>query len=214
MKVKYIFTFLLVLSLLSLHYAYANAEETPKPSSSDSEVVSSPKPEKRSFFNLFTKFEGDKTPEPKGSPRALETERLEEKRLRFCQDHEEEFRKRNENLEKLTLKMINVFDEIAKRVEDYYNQKLVPNGKTLSNYDALANDIEEKKNAAQSALDKAKADASGFSCNLANPKENLNQFRLDMQAVKKALHEYRTSIKNLIVAIRTLVGKTPEPADQ
>lgn len=84
--------------------------------------------------------------------------------------------------------------------------KVVPSGKTIANYDSLVADIQAKKSAVQTALSIAQNDANSFSCTGDDPKGQLTQFRKDMQAVKKALKEYRTSIKNLIVAVRSVTG--------
>ncbi len=94
------------------------------------------------------------------------------------------------------------FDAIAKRVEDYYISKVVPSGKTVTNYDSLVSEIQNKKQATQTALGKAQTDANSFSCSGNDPKGQLTQFRTDMQTVKSALKDYRTAIKNLIVAVR------------
>jgi hypothetical protein len=106
----------------------------------------------------------------------------------------------------LVSKIIERFDDIAARVENFYTSKLVPKGKTLGNYDALVADIQSKKTAVNAALTKAQSDINGFSCTADDPKGLLRQYRLDMQAVKGALQDYRKSIKNLIVAVRGLVG--------
>ena len=86
--------------------------------------------------------------------------------------------------------------------------QLLPNvsGKTVSNYDALLADIQTKKSAVSTALQKGKDDFKSFSCTGDNPKGALTQFREDMQLVKQGLKDYRTSIKNLIVAVHSVVG--------
>ena len=99
------------------------------------------------------------------------------------------------------------FDAIAAKVQDYYTSKLVPAGKTVSNYDALVADIQTKKSAIQTALTKAQTDISGFSCTGSDPKGLLKKFSEDMKSVKQALNDYRTAIKNLIVAVHSVTGE-------
>jgi hypothetical protein len=53
----------------------------------------------------------------------------------------------------------------------------------------------------------AQTNSTNFSCDGNDPKGLLTQFRTDMQTVKQALHDYRTSIKNLIVAVRSVTGE-------
>ena len=135
------------------------------------------------------------------------TQKLNAVKLKVCQNKESAIQKRNTQLTKMADNMLTKFDGIARKVETYYTSKAIPNGKTISNYDALVSEIGTKKAAVQTNLDKANTDATAFDCNGDSPKTQLTQFRTDMQAVKQSLKDYRTSIKNLIVAIRS-VSKT------
>lgn len=137
----------------------------------------------------------------------------DEKRLKVCQIHERNIKNRAEHLQALVDKMFDKFDRIATRVENFYTTKLVPQGKTLPNYTALVADIATKKAAVTTAVEKAKADIAGFSCTTsADPKADMTTYRLDMQAVKSALQDYRKSIRNLIVAVRGLAGESASPS--
>lgn len=98
------------------------------------------------------------------------------------------------------------FDAIAQRVEDYYTNTVVPSGKTVANYANLVSDIQAEKAAVQAPVTQAQNNANSFSCTSNDPKETLTQFRKDMQAVQQALKDYRTSIKNLIVAVHSVTG--------
>lgn len=140
-------------------------------------------------------------------------DKLEGTRLNSCKEVEKNLTTRSTHLSELVTNMEKVFTAIAQRVENYYITKLVPTGKTLPNYDALVADITTKQNAIAPLVDAASKDFSGFTCGSDNPKAQITQFRTDMQAVTAALHDYRTSIKNLIVAIRTLgEAGSPEPS--
>lgn len=134
--------------------------------------------------------------------------KLTEVKLKVCQKKEAAIKKRDDQLNKMAETMLTKFADIATRVETYYTSKVVPSGKTVSNYDALVAEIGTKKTAVQTALTKANTDATAFSCTSDNPKGQLTQFRTDMQMVKQALKDYRTAIKNLIVAIRSVTGTT------
>lgn len=135
--------------------------------------------------------------------------RLNEAKLRACQAKENALKKRSEHLGKLASTMGEKFAAIAQRVEEYYTTKAVPGGKTIANYDSLVSDIQTKKAAVQTALTQAQTDAAGFTCTGDNPKGQLTQFKGGMKAVIKALKDYRTSIKNLIVAVRSVTGPGP-----
>lgn len=134
--------------------------------------------------------------------------RLTEAKLRACQAREDAIKKRATRLAQLAANMESRFDKHAQRVEEYYTSKVVPSGKTVANYDSLVADIQAKKTAVATALSTAQNDANNFSCEGTDPKGQLTQFRKDMQAVKRALKDYRTSIKNLIVAVRSVTGTT------
>jgi len=135
-------------------------------------------------------------------------QKLTEAKLKACQNRENAIQTRSKQLTKTAENMLTTFDKIAERVEQYYTSKVVPSGKTVPNYDALVADITSKKQTVQTDLDKATADATAFSCTGNDPKGQLTQFRTDMQTVKKDLKEYRTAIKNLIVAVRKVTGTT------
>jgi len=150
-----------------------------------------------------------------GNPTGVQQERrqqaqnrLTEVKLKACQARENAIKKRSEHLGQLASNMEEKFDAIAKRVEEYYTTKVVPSGKTVANYDSLVADIQAKKGAVQTALATAQRDAGSFACDGNDPKGQLLQFREDMRAVKSALKDYRTSIKNLIVAVHSVTGTT------
>lgn len=141
-----------------------------------------------------------------GQARQQAQTRLSEAKLRTCQAREDSIKRRASRLTQLATNMESKFEKHAQRVEDYYTSKVVPSGKTVANYDSLVANIAAKKAAVQAALSTAQNDAANFSCTGDDPKGQLTQFRKDMQAVKKALKDYRTSIKNLIVAVRSVTG--------
>ena len=150
-----------------------------------------------------------------GNPTGVQQERrqqvqnrLTEAKLKACQVRENIIKKRAERLGKLAKTIEEKFDAIAKRVEDYYVSKVVPSGKTVANYDSLIADIQTKKGAVQTALTQAQTNAASFSCTSDDPKGQMARFKDDMQAVKSALKDYRTSINDLIVAVRSVTGET------
>lgn len=133
---------------------------------------------------------------------------LDDVKVKFCQKKEEIIKKRMVELINLVVKMETKFDAIAGRVKEYYTNKAIPSGKVVTNYDALIADISAKKGIVDTKLATAQTNADSFVCTMDKPGKLLIQFKTDMQIVKKALHDYRTSIKNLIVAIRGVMGET------
>ena len=131
-------------------------------------------------------------------------------KLKVCQTKVSGITKRVAQLNRFVTNMVGKFDAIALRVESFYETKVVASGKSLSNYDELVTDIDTQKGLVAKALAKAQTDSEGFVCEEGDPKGLLNQYRLNMQAVKQALGDYRKSIRNLIVGVHTLVPTTTD----
>ncbi len=143
-----------------------------------------------------------------------------ELKLRACQAKEQVIKTRMDNLTRLAGTIIDVFDKIDMRVEEFYQNKVVANGGSVPNYSVLVSDIQSKKSKVTSDLNKATVDSQAFNCNLGSPKDALTMFRQDMQTVKSDLKDYRTSIKNLIVAVKSVastmeknLSSTPKPTE-
>jgi hypothetical protein len=129
--------------------------------------------------------------------------------LKACQAKESSIKTRMESLTDLSTNIEKVFDSIATRIEDFYTNKVIPSGKTVGNYGTLVADIASKKVIVTADLATAQKLVDNFSCTNDKPKTLLTQFRLDMQKVKQDLKNYRTSIKNLLVAVK---GMAPSPS--
>lgn len=137
---------------------------------------------------------------------AVRQSRLNTARLRVCQARESVIKKRTAQLTKLAVNMEQKFSDITGRVENYYTSKAVPAGKTISNYNQLVSDIQTHKTDVKTALTAAQNASAAFSCSGDDPKSQLVIYRENMKLVKKALSDYRTSIKNLIVAVHSAAG--------
>lgn len=133
---------------------------------------------------------------------------LEGNKLKACESIEKVLTNRSSHLVDLVSKMEKVFTSIALGVENYYINKVVPTGVTLPNYDALVADITTKQNALTPLVTAAQTDAANFSCTGDNPGALMTQYRTDMKGVLTGLQEYRKSIRNLIVAVRGLLGNS------
>ncbi|HSX58003.1 MAG TPA: hypothetical protein VLE47_01890 [Candidatus Saccharimonadales bacterium] len=142
------------------------------------------------------------------SQAALRQEKLEAVKEKVCETKKTNIVRRSTKLAERAENQINNFDQKATKVETYYTDKLVPKGITLDNYNDLVADVAAKKQAATDAVDAAKAAAQSFDCSGNDPKGQLNNFHTDMQNAIKAMKEFRVSIINLIVAVRTASGKT------
>lgn len=126
----------------------------------------------------------------------------DEQRLKRCEVKEKVLTTRTESLTRMTTNMKEKFTAIVERVKAFATDKNL----TVENYDTLLADIETNKTAVDTALASASASAASFSCDSDDPKSALTSFRENMQAVKQALKDYRTSIKNFIMAVKLAAG--------
>lgn len=139
--------------------------------------------------------------------RATAAAKRDEAKVRACEVKEKVLDNRITSLTRLVTNMEKKFSAIVERVKKHYTEKILPKGETVENYDALLSDIDSKKTAVDSALAATKASSDSFSCDSDDPKATLTQFRKDMQAVKSALKDYRKSIRDLIVAVKSITGQ-------
>ncbi|MDO8498180.1 MAG: hypothetical protein Q7S44_00075 [bacterium] len=127
-------------------------------------------------------------------------------KLKACQAREAVVKNRSAKIVGMMDNMLTKFSSISGRVQNFYTNKVVPGGQTVENYDTLVADIQNKQASAQAALQTAKNDAAAFSCTSGTPRDQMTAFRKDMQAVKTALKDFRTSVRNLIVAVHSVTG--------
>lgn len=132
--------------------------------------------------------------------------RLEENRLRVCQVKEKMITTRSNNMVQHANRLIAIFDSIATRIQNYYMSRLVPQGKILPNYEALVLAIQTNRSAVAPLLEAIQTDVTNFSCVGDDPKGQLDQFKEDMHAVIAGLKTYKTSVRNLIVAVASIRG--------
>lgn len=128
--------------------------------------------------------------------------------LTACQSHEQVLKTRMDNLVRFATNMMDTFNRISLRVQEFYKNKVLTQGKTVGNYDALLADISVKQAVVKSDINIAQSDVNDFVCTGVDPKGHLTQFRIDMQSVKRSLKDYRTSIKNLIVAVHSVASES------
>lgn len=132
--------------------------------------------------------------------------RLEAAKLRVCQLREKNIVDRSNRMIRHANRMLEVFDSIATRIQNYYLTRLVPQGKILPNYDALVLDIQTKKTAVTPLLEAVTADVTNFKCDADDPRGQLDQFKEDIHAVIAGLKAYKRSVRNLIVAVASIRG--------
>jgi hypothetical protein len=131
-------------------------------------------------------------------------DRLAGRRLKACQAHQAAIQTIMTRAGKRGDNHIAFFTKITERVETFYQNK----GKTLATYDQLVSAVAAKKAAAQAAVNAVKTADTTFDCNGDNPKAQVAVFRAEIKAEIAAIKEYRTSVKNLIVGVKSVQGST------
>ncbi len=125
-------------------------------------------------------------------------------KLKICDKRQSAITDKMSRIAERGQKQLDLFSSIATRVETFYANK----GVTLTNYDALVAAVDAQKVVSQAAVDAVKADKADFKCDGTDPAGAATSFKADLKSEITALKDYRTSVKNLIVGVKSVV--TPE----
>ncbi|MDB5187187.1 MAG: hypothetical protein JWM07_659 [Candidatus Saccharibacteria bacterium] len=127
-------------------------------------------------------------------------EKLSATKLQICKDRKAHIDTRVTRISERATKHLALFDSIAERVQAFY----VTKGNTLENYDELVADMGAKKAAAETAVEALEAQKGGFDCEGTNPKSAITTYKTTLLDTIAVLKEYRTSVKNLIVGVKSV----------
>ncbi len=130
--------------------------------------------------------------------------RLSDAKLRVCQTRQTVITNTMSRISDRGQKQLDLFNGIAGNVEKFYTDK----GKVLSNYDALVADVNAKQAAAQLAVNAIKTPATSFSCDGTDPMGVADGFKSMLKIEIESLNTYKTSIKNLIVGVKSVQTQT------
>lgn len=130
--------------------------------------------------------------------------KLSDAKLKSCQNREKAITNKMARISDRGQKQLDLFSSIAEKTEKFYADK----GKTLSNYDVLVADVATQKAAAQTAVDAVKSTSIEFKCDGTDPKGAASSFKVALKSEIDALKAYKTSVKNLIVGVKSVQGTT------
>jgi hypothetical protein len=130
--------------------------------------------------------------------------KLADAKLKACQNRERAIDNLMGRIADRGQKQLDLFSSIATKTETFYTEK----GKTLSNYETLVSDVSAKKDAAQTAVDTVKANSVTFKCDGSDPKGMATTFKDSLKTEIAALKDYKTSVKNLIVGVKSVQSAT------
>lgn len=140
--------------------------------------------------------------------KARQEERLEKlsaSQLEICKNREANINNRITRIVDRSTKHLELFNKISERAQAFY----VTKGKTLANYDELVADVVTKKLTAETAVATIADTTASFDCEGENPKVTIEEFKTSLKTAIEVLKDYRTSVKNLIVGIKSVTSAQP-----
>ena len=135
---------------------------------------------------------------PSATPQSTTTDQY---KIDTCISQEENIKTDMLNIIDLSNLIVSKFDKISNLTNDFYTTKLIPQGKTLSNYNDLYQAVSDKRALAILSVQKAQKDVNSFSCQSKTIKDNLNNFKNDIQTAKQSIVDYQSALKVLVSAL-------------
>jgi hypothetical protein len=133
----------------------------------------------------------------KANRQEMRDKRLTAAKIRVCE-------KRKDNIEAIMTRSIaraerhiKLFDGIADKVKEFYANK----GRIVANYDELVAAVDAAE--AKAEADLATLKTQTFECDSDDPKGQAEAYKLAHQTVLQDLKDFRTSVKNLIVGVKS-----------
>lgn len=124
--------------------------------------------------------------------------RLAEAQLRACENRKTKISATMTRSITRAERQLALFSTIADRVKAFYVDK----GYSVDNYDDLVAAVDAAKADAQANLETLKG-LSDFECDAEDPKGDIEAFKLALRSINQDLKDYRTSVKNLIVGVKS-----------
>ncbi len=135
--------------------------------------------------------------------------RLEANKLRVCQLHKVKIAAIINRSITRAERQLELFTKIADRVKAFYVKK----GYNVANYNDLVATADAAKAKAQADLDTLN-NLDDFDCNSDDPKGQAEAFKTALKTVNQDLKDYRTAVKNLIVAVKSANSQAEQEGEQ
>lgn len=123
-----------------------------------------------------------------------------------CEVHVKVINLRQNNIVSHTQKIQDRLGKLVVAVEKFYSEKVISQGKSVVNYDALVADTVAKNTALTTALDKIKTDTATLTCEKDQAKTQFTTFKTDMLVLNKAIKDYRLSVLQFMQAVKKAAG--------
>lgn len=126
---------------------------------------------------------------------------------RSCEARKAGITTRSNQLIRRANNMLDIFGQISNRAQEFYTNKILPSGKEVEGYNALLEKVATKSASVMEAIDQAEQSAGNFDCTNLDPKTQIREYNQDAKEVISSLKDYRSSVKDLIVAIHSVTGE-------
>ncbi|EKD85714.1 MAG: hypothetical protein ACD_37C00646G0002 [uncultured bacterium] len=141
-------------------------------------------------------------------------ERLSESRLKVCRGRTISLHNRAKGILGRGSRMHKRLEALTMTVDKFYQNRLVPQGLILENYDELLADIDAKKANVSLLLDAAKVTGEDFDCGSDDPKGQLEAFNEDMKEVLEAFKQYKQSVRTFVKAVKDLAVQNRDSLEE
>ncbi len=170
-------------------------------SNNEVEVSSSPQPSTTARPSVRTAEVENKTEieHASSSPEPSESKRLTKTNLNVCVKKTKHVNQVMNRITERATAQLAVFTKISDRTQAFYLSK----GKTVAGYDILVAAAATAKLKAETNIAALKA-TGAFTCDSADPKGSVEAFKTKTKLVVADLKAYKTAVKNLIVAVKSV----------
>ncbi len=128
---------------------------------------------------------------------------LDDKKKSLCKKREATIKRIMTNMQKQGEKQLEVFDKIADRTKQFYQNKK----RVIDNYDDLTTAVDDKRQSAALAVAAGSEAIMTFSCDADDPITLKDMFKEQLNDQIAALKDYKTAIKDLIVGVKSAQGQ-------
>lgn len=130
--------------------------------------------------------------------------KLDANKLEACKKKEASINSAMKKIAEQRAKQADVFDKIADRTMAFHDEKNL----TVANYDALVKTVTDKRAAVDAEIANIKKSTVDFKCDSADPLKVSDTFKSAREGLMTAMKDYKTSVKDLIVAVKQAAEKT------
>ena len=132
-----------------------------------------------------------------------------ERRQTICENRKTSINHKIQAFSKSGENILTRFNDVYTRVKNFKTDKKLE----VSNYDALIAAADAKQQAATDAVAALKDLTADFDCTSSDPAQTVAAIKAATAEAKTALKEYRTSIKNIVVALAQVNKTSDEGSD-